>query len=147
MALCLALAGLIVFLRWRRKPHQIDLDDGPPTTVTAEMSPSTIPAPFDAYTIYGHSQGTHSDGPISSTDASTPMHPMQDSRPMSPLSSSSHGRKGPAPSASQVVFLRHVDSGRVEAPESEAEESETVELPPLYDPSFRQLNVVNGPGS
>lgn len=65
---------------------------------------------------------------------------------MSNFSSASQTRKLPLAlsNASQVNIIRHVDSGRIEISEAEGEQ-ETIELPPLYDSSFRDGNEGDGP--
>lgn len=130
-------ASLAFLLRRRRKRQPVDLGDEQPAFVTGELSTITSPTPFDPQSLYSTSHGTDSEHPYSLTESSLPSPPFQNFRPMSDLSSASHTRKVPVPpsNASQVTFVRHVDSGRVDMSEAETE-PETIELPPLYDHRF-----------
>lgn len=136
--LVLVSASLAFILRRRRRRQPVDLGDEQPAFVTGELSTITSPTPFDPQSLYSTSHGTDSEHPYSLTESSLPSPPFQNFRPMSDSSSASHKRKIPVPpsNTSQVTFVRHVDSGRVEMSEAETE-PETIELPPLYDHSFR----------
>lgn len=131
-------ASLAFLLRRRRKRQPVDLDDEQPVYVTGELSAFAAPTPFNSQTLYSSTEGTESEPPYSSTASSMPPPSVQNFRSLSDSSSASHTRKVPIPlsNASQVNFVRHVDSGRVEMSKAETE-PETIELPPLYDHKFR----------